>query len=607
MEGVPQGSVLSVALFAIMINDVDASLPPSIGRSLFVDDFAIWCSSHTTLSVERQLQLAVNKIEAWGTKNGFRFSTSKTAGIHFCRRRGACPDMQVNLYGSAVSFQRTVRFLGVTLDSRLTYADHISLLRTTSLKALNVLKTVSRMRYGADRWCLLLLYRSLVRSRLDYACVVYDLASESVKGRLNAVHHAGVRIATGAFRTTPIPSLLVEADEAPLTLRRQELGMRYSCKILQFTENPAYSAIYRNHAERLQCSTGRPLQFCSRNKAVLRECGVSDSDVIPVVYNVESPWELVTPEVDTTLAALSKSRTLPSALQSEALGRIETYDGYTAVYTDGSKLSSGVGSAFVSGGTCRSRSLPPSASIYTAELYAIILALHFIRSSSQSLFLLLIDSLSAIQSLESFNIHPFIQLIYSLHHQIHQQGKRVVFCWIPAHVGIVGNERADRAAKRAAARTFYAHYFNFPIPFSDFLPIIHRFINQRWQRAWDECGPQKLKAVKPEIGHWTCGYRRKRYEEVALCRLRVGHTHATHRHLLLGQQQPMCGTCNAPLSVRHVLVECPNYEVSRRRYFGVNPSIAEMISHNVGAIQDGRLFEFIRVSNLNIIYSPHRF
>ena len=55
-NGVPQGSVLSVALFAVMINDIGDDLPISVGKSLFVDDFAIWFSAASARLVSRQLQ-----------------------------------------------------------------------------------------------------------------------------------------------------------------------------------------------------------------------------------------------------------------------------------------------------------------------------------------------------------------------------------------------------------------------------------------------------------------------------------------------------------------------------------------------------------------------
>ena len=85
-NGVPQG-VLSVALFAVMINDIGDQLPPVIGRSLFVDDLAVWYSASSTRAVSRQLQLAVARLERWSTENGLRFSTTKTVAVHF---RG-CP------------------------------------------------------------------------------------------------------------------------------------------------------------------------------------------------------------------------------------------------------------------------------------------------------------------------------------------------------------------------------------------------------------------------------------------------------------------------------------------------------------------------------------
>ena len=54
---------------------------------------------------------------------------------------------------------------------------------------------------------------------VDYACFIYDSTYESAKRVLDKMHHSAFRIATGAFRTTPIASLLVEADEPPLALR----------------------------------------------------------------------------------------------------------------------------------------------------------------------------------------------------------------------------------------------------------------------------------------------------------------------------------------------------------------------------------------------------
>ena len=83
--GVPQGSILSPALFSIKINNIVKLKAVLKGTdcSLFVDDFALCVNGKTLNRVERAMQLCVNSVQKWVTENGFKFSTSKTVCIHF--------------------------------------------------------------------------------------------------------------------------------------------------------------------------------------------------------------------------------------------------------------------------------------------------------------------------------------------------------------------------------------------------------------------------------------------------------------------------------------------------------------------------------------------
>ena len=81
--GVPQGSILSVTLFSIKINSIARVLQDNIEGSLYVDDFLICYSAKNMSTIERQLQLCLNRIEKWASENGFKFSESKTVAMHF--------------------------------------------------------------------------------------------------------------------------------------------------------------------------------------------------------------------------------------------------------------------------------------------------------------------------------------------------------------------------------------------------------------------------------------------------------------------------------------------------------------------------------------------
>ena len=161
------------------INSIASVVNTGIEKSLFVDDFSITCSSRNMRSIERLMQNCLNKIQHWADRNGFRFSRTKTVCMHFCTRRDVHCDPNLTLNGDHIPVVPQTKFLGLILDSKLNFKAHIDHLRRKCQGALNLLKVVSKMDWGADRPVLLRLYRSLVRYKLDYCCVVYSSARES--------------------------------------------------------------------------------------------------------------------------------------------------------------------------------------------------------------------------------------------------------------------------------------------------------------------------------------------------------------------------------------------------------------------------------------------
>ncbi|GFX25482.1 RNase H domain-containing protein [Trichonephila clavipes] len=214
------------------------------------------------------------------------------------------------------------------------------------------------------------------------------------------------------------------------------------------------------------------------------------------------------------------------------------YSRYSAIYTDGSKRADYVGCGVVIEDIMHGYRLDTSCSIFTAEAVAIYRALQSIDSTMPRKYCIYTDSMSVLEALENYHdrCHPVVCTILDITSRLYSKGFDIVFCWLPSHVGIIGNEQADSAAKSATTHLPLA------VPLSDMKRVILHHIFKIWQESWSPQLDNKLHSVKPVIGAWPVMPMRR--TDVKLTRLRIGHTRFTHRHLLFGERAPECPSCN---------------------------------------------------------------
>ncbi|XP_073972971.1 uncharacterized protein [Rhodnius prolixus] len=229
------------------------------------------------------------------------------------------------------------------------------------------------------------------------------------------------------------------------------------------------------------------------------------------------------------------------------------------IYTDGSKNSQGCGAAVVIRDRVYKFSLPPISSVYLAEMYAIYKALVTVGGIVGNIAICS-DSTSSLLSLrQMYSKHPIVQNIHASLYNLRQEGTNVIFVWIPGHSGIMGNETADVAAKAAAnmESTVQRHL---PV---DVIREIKIKVLQGWQDEWTSVTANKLREIKDIVTPWDSSYRGNRREEVVLARLRIGHTRLTHGYLMNRDAAPICSSCDVPLTVKHIMLDCSRYNRSR--------------------------------------------
>jgi len=256
-------------------------------------------------------------------------------------------------------------------------------------------------------------------------------------------------------------------------------------------------------------------------------------------------WLLDHPHVNFDLHCFHKEDTPPEIYRSRFHELCSHYGGFRRLYTDGSKIGDQVASAAVARNSTKTVRLPDKASIFRAELYAISVAMDFICHSKDTRFIVFSDSKSSLEALSGPRIELDLVLeIIKDYTGIIKAGKVIKLCWIPSHVNIPGNERADTAAKAALCLPVTS----MKLPASEFKPCTSRFCLEEWQDIWNSAANNQLHAIYPTVGKSIHNNLVSRRDAVIVNRLKIGHSCLTHSYLLSGEDQPICTKCDTVLT-----------------------------------------------------------
>lgn len=214
VSGVGQGSHIGPLLFSLFFND----LPSVIQNSsvlLFADDVKLY-KSITSLDDCVLLQQDLAKFHRWLSSNGMNLSLHKCAVIEFSRSNNSY-DYTYQINCEPLSRVHQIKDLGIILDRNLSFCSQVS---TIALRCHRILGWIFRNSKGLSSQAFSLLYKSLVRSLLEYACVVWSPHYEVHKHTLERVQKKFKRYFSYRYPA-------VDLNLVPLHERREQVDSNF--------------------------------------------------------------------------------------------------------------------------------------------------------------------------------------------------------------------------------------------------------------------------------------------------------------------------------------------------------------------------------------------
>ena len=557
-EGVPQGGVISPTLFIIFIDDIIDKLSRHISKALHADDLAVWTSSESTSTARYLMQEALDNISKWSTDWLVEINKTKTEATCFSLSTSK-EKWTLKLEGVDIPKQDTPTYLGVKMDTRLTWNPHLVDLETKAVKKMSIMKKLAGTKWGANKKILKQVYTSTVRPHLEKSSTAWTTAAKTNTEKLSKVQNAGLRLITGGMKTTPIAAMEQATGLQSLEERREEKVLRQAEKMKRIPSHPLH--------RKLQEPTKNRLKRKSINH-ISKSLGERFPEVLtPNQQGVEQlkdyeEWETCDLNIRLDIPGVKSkeehSKAALKALTLETLDQIYPAESWAHIYTDGSAedaVRNGGGGIYMKfpDGTRSSQTVSTGrlSSNFRAEACALLQAARTLNTldSLAANTVVLTDCKSMLQSLQGSRDQSQLMEDIKRELTILSPKTNLVLQWIPAHCGVQGNEEADRLSREGSNSTQEDH----PISYREAKTLLKNCFNKSWR---ERLGQRELRDELDLL---------PRRQQIIIFRLRTGHCRLlAHLHKIRVSHTDECPCGTAPQTPEHILQSCPLHDNLRQ-------------------------------------------